>query len=766
MLSGASAVEESPYARAAPELIQLGYHPLPIEPATKRPGEFKGGRWWPMKEWQRFRDRTPSDFERGLWARNYPDANVGVVLGSPAGHGLYLIAVDIDIEDPDEADELVRQLPRSPMVKRGKKGQTRFYRAAKTVRSHPYNRAADRKRLVDILTGFDTRQTVVPPSVHPETGSAYVWLAGPVAAVDLPVFDADALTKLEEALSVLGWNPAAERPIFTPAPRDPDAQPTIWREVNEAALASLDAWVPDLDLHDCRRARSGYEAVATWRPSATGRLLDQRKRNLSIQPTGIRDFGDQRAYTAIDLVMVAAGKEQAEATDWLRERLGLSSAEIVYLPATQAPPAAPAVSQPAIPLPSSRADMDELPDALTHVPGLLGELTDWIVATARRPQRGLALGAALTVLGTAAGRKYAGPTRSATHLYVLGIARTSAGKDHALEQIARVMKSVGMQQHIGPSHFMSLSALVNRIIRQPLTLCAIDELGAFLTRINDRKARGDEKQISAVLREAWGKSFNSMNMPAWADREPDPVDSPAFSIYGVSAPDEFYRGLSGADISNGFLNRFLLISTRKKPSEREPKMGPFEVPSTIRHGLHLLYGSGSALVQATAAQNDTSGPMITAVWESDDAEWVYRQLTDALERRESEMDFLGRTAEIALRLAAIRAIGVRYDAPRITVADMEWGRDLALWSAERMIAETSDYMADTQNQAEAQRIVRLLRDSGEMQHGALVHAMRHRVKARELKELIDGLAEAGQVIKRKGDPPATGGPTPLFYRLS
>ncbi|WP_238296822.1 bifunctional DNA primase/polymerase, partial [Methylobacterium soli] len=112
---------------------------------------------------------------------------------------------------------------------------------------------------------------------------------------------------------------------------------------------------------------------------------------------------------------------------------------------------------------------DELPTSLTRVPGLLGDLTDWICASARRPQRGLALGAALTILGTACGRHLAGPTGSGTHLYVVGLAPTGAGKDHALSQIMAVLSAARMSQFIGPSQFISMPAVINFLVRAPLS---------------------------------------------------------------------------------------------------------------------------------------------------------------------------------------------------------------------------------------------------------------------------------------------------------
>ena len=83
---------DSPFKQAARSLIGLGYNVLPIMAATaehpsagKMPGDFRGGRWWGMSNWQRFRDRAPTEFQLGVFERNYVDANIGLVLGSPIG---------------------------------------------------------------------------------------------------------------------------------------------------------------------------------------------------------------------------------------------------------------------------------------------------------------------------------------------------------------------------------------------------------------------------------------------------------------------------------------------------------------------------------------------------------------------------------------------------------------------------------------------------------------------------------------------------------
>jgi hypothetical protein len=179
--------------------------------------------------------------------------------------------------------------------------------------------------------------------------------------------------------------------------------------------------------------------VPLWRPSTTGRTPEKRHLNLKIVPAGIRDFGADQGYTPIDLVMAACDCDCDTAFKFLAERLGFGIEIDVSglvppkgparpVPEEQPPPAQPEPApqpEPARPKPAPAANEDELA-SFTNPPGLVGDIVDWITATSRRPNRVLALGAAVTVVGTLIGRRVAGPTNSATHLYAVSIARSGA----------------------------------------------------------------------------------------------------------------------------------------------------------------------------------------------------------------------------------------------------------------------------------------------------------------------------------------------------
>lgn len=798
--------EPSPFASAAPSLIALGYGVLPLIPPTvmhhngrgKCPAEYRGGHYSGMSKWQQYRDSSPSSFHMGLWNK-WPDANAGIVCGTragsaPDGTALYVAVLDLDATDPDALDTLMRATPASPMVKRGHKGETRFFRAPKDLKTASYD--GPDGRLLDVLTGFDTRQTVVPPSIHPETMQPYVWLGvGPVAANELPVLMPEDIEALEEALESCGWvrGGRASNPVARIVPRSGEIDPDdIWSETKSAALSNLSAWVPALDLYGLRPARGGYECVAQWRASSSGQPLHDRKRNLSIQQSGIKDFGTNDTYSAIDLVMVAQGLDQPAATSWLRERLRLDDTGVVIElgkgvvqtdtlseddlpePLRNLKPSAPkpVVSEPVAPKTPDTTGFDvsaqsgELPDALTRVPGLVGSLTDWISDSARKPQRAGALLAALELVGTAAGRQYSGPTLTGTHLYGLFLAPSGAAKDHPLKCIGRVLEQATLGQHFGPSGFMSMSALINRMSRHPLTLTCIDEFGAFLARINGRKASTHEKAITGVLRTAWGSSFDTMAPPEWAGRVGEPIHSPALSIYGVSTHKEFFENLDGADVFNGFLNRFLIFSTHQRVTEREPSVSKMTVPEPILAAMNKIYLPANRLAAATSHNGRSDGPEVVVPWHDEWALKAYRALGETIERMdEDEAVFFTRTAEMAQRLATIRAVGINPEAPRITLEDMDWGVAIAQWSATQTMAMARDYMVETQHQGEAQRVVRCCKRGAWTAYRDIARALNNRVRAKDLRDMLDGLVDSGSLEVRE-DRPETGGHKIKSYRLA
>jgi hypothetical protein len=181
-----------------------------------------------------------------------------------------------------------------------------------------------RKFLINGATAFEMlaegRQTVLPPTMHPDLKAPYRWGNGATPLntelQQVAVLRGDWEERVEAVLGRYGYEP--EPPKDEQRTFD-DTSP--FQQINNLAMANLPEWVPALELHSCRRGRGhqNYEAIAIWRPSQNP--LEERRANLKISSKGITDFGTGKGYSPLDLVMAARACTLNEAFDWLTAQL-------------------------------------------------------------------------------------------------------------------------------------------------------------------------------------------------------------------------------------------------------------------------------------------------------------------------------------------------------------------------------------------------------------------------------------------------------------
>ena len=762
----------SPFAGHYDRLLTAGYHVIPVMPGAKVPGEFKLGRWIPAEGWNKYRDHLPPAFIARLWAR-WPDANLGVVLGTVVIPGWELGAIDFDTDDSMMLQIMESSVPVSPCRKRGRRGFTAFYLFPAGTRGRRFRMGT--ATICELLTGTATRQTVLPPSIHPETHEPYTWVSRDTLSntppLSLPKLTEDMLERFVDTVESFEGVQEARGPAFV---ANEDGSPH--RTLNDQALADLDRWVPDLGLYKLHRTGAGYTCVPHWRSSGTGRSLDDRDRNCGISRDGIRDFGRDEGLSPLDLVMAAQSWPLDDAFEWLAEKFGWDAdVEIVASQAPTAPevpPHDPETGEVIVPplanlSPEETAASDVFPDALTRPGGLLGRIVDWIEATAKRPNRTLALGAAVGVLGTLMGRRVAGPTMSGTHLYTVALAPTGAGKDHNLRVIDPLLKAANAGHLVGPDEFMSQSAVVNLLQRAPLTLCAMDEIGAYLARIGHRKASPHERSMTKILRTAWGVSFNSMRTPEWGGRPSEEIQAPALSIYGVSTPAEFFEALQSGDVVNGFLNRFLLLESEAKAEPRNPTLSALRPTKELAAELSAFYAGAIALTPADLAAPLEVTPKVMEWGQGGEAAFTALCAhVGEVDGDEAVRPFYARTVEMAVRLATIRAAG-RFE-PTVCEADMLWGREVALWSAARMGLLAGEHMAGNEFAGYGNRIIRFMRKKQvPVTRREILTHLKGELPVKDLDKQMETLIESGRVVASKREKPVVGRPpTSPIYSLS
>ncbi len=829
-----------PLASVAAQLVANGYSPLPIKPSEKMPGAYSKGAWYLMRDWSRFCTRQPTEFELRLW-KGWPDANVGLACGRG------LLAFDIDRDDLVEP--ILAALPPILVAKRGRKGLTAFFAGdTDVIRSRGFS--IDKLACMDLIS--EGKQTVIPPSIHPNTGEPYVWTTKrtllDTRLDELPVIDESHVAAVVEVLKSFGYNPNDQGGRFKPIEgghgielKDAASEAAeFFRTLNEDALANLHAWVPRVGLSRLERRGNHYRSVAEWRPSNSNNPIGKRPLLLAIHGKGIVDYGGgDKTYTPLNLVMAAhdlADYQLDKAAVWLGECLGydfsakivlnrkrkvissapvesaavtaraaeeaareavdgedesdgggMSEAEFEVLEAltgrrfTRGPALVPGdiearqaatnvvdlpvvfdastgeVFPPAAPMADvdgSEMTPEAYMDRLTYVPGLVGDIVDWIEATSRFPSRTLALASALVFVGTLAGRIYKSPTGLRTNLYTLGLAPSGFGKDHARKCLSSIELAGGFKEYIGGDNIASASGMRKRVEHHASIMWMIDEFGGFMKKIGDPRASQHIAQIRDNLLKYYGTSGGVFRGEDYAGERGSTCYHPNVGLYGTSTPIDFWGACRSLSVGDGLLARMLIFTTGSAGrSPRHKPNGDYEYPPKMlvercRHVATPKCGGNIAKLM------DGSRPSkpIMAVYGAG-AEDFHDAMLDAFQAQADdanaeEQAFYQRVGENAAKIALILAIGVDPDRPVITADLLARGRDIAALCLASTLEAIKGRLADNDRQREHIDLRRWIEEAGTkgLSKTELSRRINGRFDARRRDDILKTLQEDEKVI--------------------
>ncbi len=197
----------------APELLRLGYSPIP---RLVRNGEGRPA----IRGWSDYCSRQPTQSEIGEWSK-IAGADIALCMGFNGA-----IAIDVDTNEPEILDAVRSALPYCCVARFGSKGFALLGRHADgPQRSFAiYSSGKARKGpLIEIMgTG---RNITIPPSIHAKTGRAYQWIDPENGGVS-----PDGLPRLSELTIITGEDLERLREAVAPwaaKPREPKPRPAV-----------------------------------------------------------------------------------------------------------------------------------------------------------------------------------------------------------------------------------------------------------------------------------------------------------------------------------------------------------------------------------------------------------------------------------------------------------------------------------------------------------------------------------------------------------
>jgi hypothetical protein len=688
-----------------------------------------------------YKDATKDEETIRRWWRLYPNALVGVPTGVLYG----IIVLDIDLRELKDGfktlEKLGLHLPKTHVQKTRSDGEHWIYICPEG--GMPSVTDILRRLNGGVRTGLDVRANggyIIAWGYPPEPGSLAEWPAALVEAMEQ-----------EERHCVRVVSDVDDRRDYGPADFD------VVRQALESIPADdYDDWVGvGMSLH-AEFGDKGRDLWDSW--SRISAKFDEKK-----QEKKWRSFhGAERAIGSLFRLAATCGWERREtpaeaaAHIYWKGRADAIIASFFAKAALLRAEADAALQAEAMAAAPEKARYVE--PAWCRPIGLIGQIADWIEAGARRPNRPLAIAAAIITIAVITCRHLAGPTGLQAHLYLAILGPTAVGKDYPLRAPGILLRLIGLAAAVTSGKFKSDGAIESVLSDNPCSLAVCDEIGNQLfARMSNKRGSSHETSISGLLRELWGSAFgvhHTGNSKASRSQE---ILSPALSILGASTLAEFYNTLSSGALENGSLNRWLVIQAAPRAVSRDDAIQsppPQEICDALLCILPApignLDGGAYALLQRTAPE------VHRTPWNDDvrAAFKAFEETTLAAIDDDPELEhYLGRTPELALKLAHVQAIGRAGREAAITMEDWEFGRSLAEDSGRFMATEVSERMSVNEKQANYKMVLKMVKDAGVMSQRDMGRALRGKLGTRELADIIEQLENAGLVSRMRKEQP-------------
>ena len=331
-------------------------------------------------------------------------------------------------------------------------------------------------------------------------------------------------------------------------------------------------------------------------------------------------------------------------------------------------------------------------DRLTYVPGLVGDIIEWIVATSMLPNRMMALGVALAVVGGLISRKVLGPSNSMTHLFTVLLAPTGAGKQDPMQRGRELIAAVVEEDAgliIGDTTWQSAPGIEKMLDECPVRICFVDEVGDELGKINSTTGNPFVSATTGLLK----KIYNGREYIQTGRTKHAPgviIHQPAYNLVCAATPGRFWSGLGGGDLESGVVNRFLILPVMDTPTGKL-RVVPYEtlkpprwlveelrkLPRWKLEPLNVLDIAFSTKDDKPIIKWSEVDNWIHQTWDSQEVCDVWLAASNAmLEEKNEKKQWIGkRGGEHAIR--AVSSIVAGCDRTNITMQDVTWGLAVA-----------------------------------------------------------------------------------------
>jgi hypothetical protein len=398
-------------------------------------------------------------------------------------------------------------------------------------------------------------------------------------------------------------------------------------------------------------------------------------------------------------------------------------------------------------------------EALGRAPGLVGDIADWIDATAGKKQPVFALAASLTYVGALLGRRVRGPCGERTNLYCIGVGPSCCGKEHARTQIKKLNQAAGVQDLMGGEDVTSDAAIEMEVDRQKRVLYMWDEVGHMFGNIKGGQSNAHRKTIIPMLMKLYSAAGKRYEGKSYADRQQEKarraIDQPFVSLYGTTVPGRLFESMDKSELEDGWLGRVLLFETKDNPRFDRMAAMDLDVPDDLVERVAKL-GAVPEPKESDCEDGDIAKAQRPAptryFWTQPalDVMMAFDDLTETMretEQREgSGFEALwGRASQQATKIALILAAG-----DGATVIDekcINYAKDLTALLIMDLKEAVKEQVADNDHERKRQKVFEVIRRAGKK--GATKTDITRKtsaMKGRERNDILDELVDDFQTV--------------------
>lgn len=436
----------------------------------------------------------------------------------------------------------------------------------------------------------------------------------------------------------------------------------------------------------------------------------------------------------------------------------------------------PPVAPPKPPLPTQSTEVvkplyvnDEFPPMPRELlepddPALQGNFIHatarWMLETAPYPQPELALVAAICVAATALGQKVQTGTGLRSNLYMVGVAETGQGKDHARKMVKKLLNDAGHGALVGAEEIASGPGLMTMMRDHGVALSQIDEFGLFLCAANGSGASGShDRTVLDAMMKLYSSAQDFIVGKARADSRMNPryeIRYPNLVVHATTTSKPLFAGLTSEHMFSGFLNRMLVVFAPRRRMQRRdatPGLTPQGLIDWVKACRTMMKGL------AGVADNPITIPMTDSAKELFDQFEEFCQDTMA-NTVDTGIDALwSRSWEIASKISMLMACAtqtstqiqdtVNQNKLVVDFPHAVWAISLVKWITRQMASALKDNVADGEFDAlllDMKRVMRNYGGNGVTKRDIARHSAKFRnLTNKERDEALNTLMQQGDI---------------------